>query len=44
MVESGRHEDLIRAGGRYSALASRDALLSTAEPQPATAAVIAAEA
>ena len=27
IVESGRHEDLLRAGGRYSALVSRDAEL-----------------
>jgi ATP-binding cassette subfamily B protein len=44
MVESGRHDDLIRAGGRYAALASRDALLSTAEPEPAAVAPLAAEA
>src|SRR5438094_4913770 len=30
VVESGRHEDLIRAGGRYTALATRDADLATA--------------
>src|SRR3954468_8448616 len=29
IVESGRHEELIRAGGRYSALVSRDAELAT---------------
>ncbi len=30
IVESGRHEDLILAGGRYTALAARDAELVTA--------------
>jgi len=30
MVESGRHEDLILAGGRYTALSARDTDLSTA--------------
>jgi len=34
VVESGRHEDLIRAGGRYTALATRDADLATT-PAPA---------
>src|SRR6184192_501311 len=34
IVESGRHEDLILAGGRYTALASRDAELGTAAPAP----------
>src|SRR3954469_21265316 len=29
IVESGRHEDLVQAGGRYSALVSRDAELAT---------------
>jgi hypothetical protein len=29
IVESGHHEDLIQAGGRYSALVSRDAELAT---------------
>jgi ATP-binding cassette subfamily B protein len=32
VVESGRHEDLILAGGRYTALASRDTELLTAAP------------
>jgi ATP-binding cassette subfamily B protein len=32
VVESGRHEDLVRAGGRYSALVSRDAQLAAPEP------------
>ena len=30
VVERGRHDELVLAGGRYSALASRDALLATA--------------
>jgi len=30
VVEMGRHDDLILAGGRYAALASRDALLASA--------------
>ena len=29
MVESGRHEDLILAGGRYATLAARDAELAS---------------
>jgi ATP-binding cassette subfamily B protein len=32
VVESGRHDDLIRAGGRYTTLAARDAELGTASP------------
>src|SRR6266581_1921302 len=32
VVESGRHEDLILAGGRYTALATRDAELGTTAP------------
>src|SRR3989475_4170098 len=32
VVESGRHEDLILAGGRYTALASRDTELLAATP------------
>jgi ATP-binding cassette, subfamily B, bacterial len=32
LVESGRHEDLIVAGGRYTALAARDAELIDAAP------------
>jgi ATP-binding cassette subfamily B protein len=32
IVESGRHEDLLGAGGRYSALVSRDAELATLGP------------
>jgi ATP-binding cassette subfamily B protein len=32
IVESGRHEDLILAGGRYTALATRDAELAPAPP------------
>jgi len=33
-VESGRHEDLILAGGRYTTLAVRDAELATDAPGP----------
>jgi ATP-binding cassette, subfamily B, bacterial len=42
VVESGRHEDLILAGGRYTALATRDAELATRAPDPTEAAVLAA--
>ena len=34
IAESGRHEELIGAGGRYSALVSRDAELATTGPLP----------
>src|SRR3954447_24113692 len=36
MVESGRHDDLIRAGGRYAALVNRDAQLAPAAPAAST--------
>jgi len=32
LVESGRHEELIDAGGRYTTLAARDAELVDAPP------------
>ena len=32
VVEAGRHEELIRAGGRYAALVSRDAQIATTGP------------
>jgi ATP-binding cassette subfamily B protein len=35
IAESGRHEELIGAGGRYSALVSRDAELAPSSPLPA---------
>ena len=34
IAESGRHEELIRAGGRYSALVSRDSELATTRGAP----------
>ena len=34
VAESGRHEELIRAGGRYSTLVSRDAMIATTAPIP----------
>jgi ATP-binding cassette subfamily B protein len=34
VAESGRHEELIRAGGRYSTLVSRDAEIATGPPPP----------
>jgi len=34
VAESGRHEELIRAGGRYSTLVSRDAEIATTAPLP----------
>jgi ATP-binding cassette subfamily B protein len=40
VVESGRHDDLIRAGGRYAVLAARDAEVATG-PQPDVAAALA---
>jgi ATP-binding cassette, subfamily B, bacterial len=41
IVESGRHEDLIMAGGRYTALATRDAELATHAPDPSEATALA---
>jgi ATP-binding cassette subfamily B protein len=35
IVESGRHDDLVRAGGRYAALTARDSELVTAPSTPA---------
>ena len=40
IVESGRHEDLVRAGGRYAALVTRDAETPT-PPAPAVAPALA---
>jgi ATP-binding cassette, subfamily B, bacterial len=37
IAESGRHEELLGAGGRYAALISRDAELATTSPLPALA-------
>jgi hypothetical protein len=34
VAESGRHEELLRAGGRYSTLVSRDAEIATTAPLP----------
>jgi ATP-binding cassette subfamily B protein len=41
VVESGRHEDLVDAGGRYAALISRDAQLATTAPAPPEVPVLA---
>jgi ATP-binding cassette subfamily B protein len=41
MVESGRHEDLILAGGRYATLAARDLEPGTAVPAPGEVAALA---
>jgi len=38
IVERGRHEELINAGGRYTTLAARDAELATAAPAASQAA------
>ena len=43
LVESGRHEDLIIAGGRYTALAARDAELIAAPRAPYEVPVLAPE-
>jgi hypothetical protein len=36
IVETGRHDELIRAGGRYAALITRDAETTTVPPTPTT--------
>jgi ATP-binding cassette subfamily B protein len=41
IVESGRHEDLVRAGGRYTTLTVRDAELGTEAPLPGDIAALA---
>jgi ATP-binding cassette, subfamily B, bacterial len=42
IAESGRHDELIGAGGRYSALVSRDAELETRAPLPLDLSAVAA--
>jgi ATP-binding cassette, subfamily B, bacterial len=42
IAESGRHEELIGAGGRYAALVSRDAELATRAPLPLDLSAVAA--
>jgi ABC-type transport system involved in Fe-S cluster assembly fused permease/ATPase subunit len=39
IVERGRHDELIRAGGRYALLAARDADLADEPPAAAAAAL-----
>jgi ATP-binding cassette subfamily B protein len=34
IAESGRHDELLRAGGRYASLVRRDAQLATSAPEP----------
>jgi ATP-binding cassette, subfamily B, bacterial len=41
IVDAGRHEELIRAGGRYSALVSRDVELATSGPDAGEVAALA---
>ena len=41
VVESGRHDELVRAGGRYTALAARDPDLVRASPGPVELAALA---